>query len=151
MDKVQLLMLLAQQAPRLLNALSKNSGWTNNFELNGIGIVNDLANRQYDTSIMEDTLNSRNGNIDSLVRTLAKDSIGPTDIFYNPEFPSDGSPAIDPNSSYEDLRDMYLGAVNNEGPDMPATASAAQMLLQNPDIGLEDPKKKLFSRLAKGY
>lgn len=114
----------------LLNTLSKNSGWTNNFELNGMGIVNDLADKQYDMSIMEDSLNSRNGDIDSLIRTLAKDSIGPTDIFHNPEFPSDGI-TIDPNSSYEDLQDLYMGALNNEGPDMPATALASRMLMRN--------------------
>ena len=46
-----------------------------------------------------------------------------------------GGDPIDPNSSYEDLNDIYLGALNNEGPEAPAAALAAKMLMRNKNIG----------------
>lgn len=147
MDKAQLLIMLAQQAPILLSAL-KNFNTPN---------ANDaLFNKGYDPGLMQETLNN--------TRFIDHPAFDGLELF-DEKYPSINPliPDTMPASSSESALLTKLGTTemptdlsNNSlvdlqkyfGDSSPAGRAAATMLLNDTNIGLEDPKKKLFKKLT---
>ena len=147
MDKAQLLIMLAQQAPMLLGAL-KNFNTPN---------ANDaLFNKGYDPGLMQETLNNtpfidhpafdglelfdeKYPNINPLIPGTMPVSSSESALLTKlgtTEMPTDLS-----NNSLVDLENYF-------GDSSPAGRAAATMLLNYPDSDLKNPKKKLFKNLT---
>lgn len=139
MDKFQLFAMLASQAPKLLGL---------------------LKNRGYDPGIMQDTVQGYADKMSMHPDSILAQAFTPvqaaegdyaTDLFGSKAnvVNSDIYGPLNPNIGRDNLIDVYNNAINNEDNiESPAAALGAKMLLNNPDIGMEDPKKKLFKRLT---
>ena len=133
-------MMLAQQVPRLIRAVSKNSDWVPTHEygdLSGAGILDEVVNnRQYDASAIQDAADeifkqhagdpyySYDMAANKALTNVAKDILGPSGAtFGNPEFPSDWADTDDViNLAERKLENPHIVEAS-----APALESAANM------------------------